>query len=79
MDWINTKIRKACEDLDSSKNAYGHLKVEGPSCPNCNESIILGRKVRIMSAEMLSPIKEKRSSFINDLVQQNSNQKLVPG
>ena len=73
MDWVNTKVKKACEDLDSGSNAYGLLIDEGPHCPNCNESIILGKKVRLMNAAMLSPIKENRGSFLNDLVRENSN------
>ena len=48
MDWVNTKIRKICEDMPKEMNAYAKLKSEGPGCPNCNESIIDGKKIKFI-------------------------------
>lgn len=71
MDWVNTKMRKVCEDMSPLVNAYAKLRDEGPECPNCNESIIKGKKIKLMKASALrSPIKllAKKSTFAEDLL-----------
>ena len=88
MDWVHTRVRKVCQDVAAAAggaqnqnddqivnvNVYGRLRGEdGPSCPNCNESIINGTKIRLVKKEILqSPASNKESlknSFIKELVQ----------
>lgn len=80
MDWVNKSIKKVCEDLGPEENAYGRLREAGPECPNCNEQIINGVRIELIPAAALvinSPVKDKRSSFIEDLVLRNSSLKKV--